>query len=496
MKKRLLRAFCLFLVSGGFALTTPASACQTTISENATVSGSWFSTCTSVNRRGAYAQYYTFTVSETSIVQIDLQSSVDPYLYLLAGDRPVDRFITSNDNGGGNFNSRIVRQLTAGTYTVEATTQATALTGSFSLSVRTNGGPTSCRSAFGPNADANGSWTADCVSVNRTGSYARYYTFTVPATNSVQIDLVSNVDSYLYLLAGDRPVSSFITSNDNGGGNFNARIVRTLVPGTYTLEATTSGPATPGTFHVSVRSGGGGESCRMTVAANLTRNDSWTNACTSVHRTGSNAKYFTFTLPQPVSVQIDVVSNTDSYLYLLAGDNPNNNFITSNDNGGGNFNARLVRNLVAGTYTVEATTESPGLTGPFTLSIRADGGGPACRTSLSLGATARGSWAPACISVHRTGSNARYYTFTLTKQTNVQIDLTSSIDSYLYLLTGASASNNFITSNDNGGGRGNARINRTLPAGTYTVEATTSLPAVPGAFTLKVAKVGKADEED
>jgi hypothetical protein len=78
MRKQLLIAFSLFTVSGWFSLAAPASACQATISGNASVSGSWFATCASANRRGAYAQYYTFTLTETSVVQIDLESSSIP----------------------------------------------------------------------------------------------------------------------------------------------------------------------------------------------------------------------------------------------------------------------------------------------------------------------------------------------------------------------------------------------------------------------------------
>ena len=151
---------------------------------------------------------------------------------------------------------------------------------------------------------------------------------------------------------------------------------------------------------------------------------------------------------------------------------------------------------MAGTYTIEATTFDSGVSGAFNLKIRADGGGPACRTALNLGATANGSWTAVCTSVHRPGSNARYYTFTVTKPTQVQIDLASSaVDSYLYLLPGSSPSNSPVTSNDNGGGRGNARISRTLAIGTYTLEATTALAGTTGPFTVKVTKIGK-DLED
>jgi hypothetical protein len=263
-----------------------------------------------------------------------------------------------------------VRLLTAGTYTIEATTRHAGLTGTFRLSVWTNGGPGSCRSVIGPNADANGSWIAGCVSVHRTGSYARYYTFTVPATTSVQIDLASNADSYLHLLSGNSPAGGSITSNDNSGGNFNARIIRTLVPGTYTIEATTDDPAVTGPFRLSVRSAGGGEACRKAINVGATARGNWTPACTSVHRPGSYARYYTFTLANPTNVQIDLSSSAaDSYLYLLAGASPSNNAITSNDNRGGNFNARIARTLQAGTYTIEAATKLAGAQAAFTLKV-------------------------------------------------------------------------------------------------------------------------------
>lgn len=495
MRRRLLLTSIFLMASGWLALAVPSLACQANISENSTVSGSWFASCTSLNQRGAYAQYYTFTLSQTAIVQIDLESSVDPFLFLLPGNQPTTNWITINDNGGESFNARIVRRLTPGTYTIEATTANSALTGTFKLSVRANGGPDSCRSAFGPNSDADGSWSQECIAVHREGSYARYYTFTLSSTASVQIDLVSNVDSFLYLLPGDSPANDWITLNDNGGENSNARIVRTLVPGTYTIEATTIDPAVTGEFHVSVRANGGGPGCRVTGAPNITRNENWTPACISVHREGSFARYYTFNLTQPASVQIDVVSPFDSFVYLLPGDNPSNNWIALNDNGGGNNNAQIVRTLVPGTYTIEATTAEPSVSGPLTLSLRTNGGGPACRSTLAIGATARASWGTACVSVHRPGSNARYYTFTLAKQTKVQIDLASTAaDAFLYLLSGNSPSNNSIAVDDNSGGRGNARLTRTLPPGTYTVEATTRLSGAQGAFTLKVAKLGKNGE--
>jgi hypothetical protein len=215
-----------------------------------------------------------------------------------------------------------------------------------------------------------------------------------------------------------------------------------------------------------------------------------------VHRLGKYARYYTFTLTEPVSVEIDVTSSVDSYLYLLQGDNPGNGYITFDNDGGGNFNARIVRLLTAGTYTIEATTYKPGTAGAFAMSLRSDGGGAACRSAVSTSQTVRGAWTPVCTSVHRPGRNARYYTFTVGQPGKVQIDLTATADSYLYLLAGNTASSGVLTYDNDTGGKHNARIVRTLSAGTYTIEATTNLPGLAGPFTLLVSRPRTASTDE
>ena len=53
-----------------------------------TRTGSWSASVASVNRPGRYAKFYGFSLSQRAKVQIDLASSVDTYLYLLAGPGP------------------------------------------------------------------------------------------------------------------------------------------------------------------------------------------------------------------------------------------------------------------------------------------------------------------------------------------------------------------------------------------------------------------------
>ena len=79
-----------------------------------------------------YADYYTFSLARPATLQIDLVQSaiagatdvVDPYLYLesgLYGSGSID-FLLQNDDGGVGYNSRILTgELSAGTYTIEAT---------------------------------------------------------------------------------------------------------------------------------------------------------------------------------------------------------------------------------------------------------------------------------------------------------------------------------------------------------------------------------------
>ena len=103
---------------------------------------------------------------------------------------------------------------------------------------------------------ANGSWASDCPSTNNSGSYARYYTFTLTEQSDVVVTLESSEDTYLFLLDGHGTNGRKLHENDDhitGSGctatsNFDSCIAETLEPGNYTIEATTLDPATTGDF--------------------------------------------------------------------------------------------------------------------------------------------------------------------------------------------------------------------------------------------------------
>jgi hypothetical protein len=259
-----------------------AQQCGFTISLNNSKSGSWESNCTSENNPGAYAKYYTFTLSSSQRVTIDLTSSTDTYLFLLNGSGRNGSVRDEDDDSGNGMDSRIIRTLSAGTYTVEATTYHAGRTGNFVVSVSDSTTPQDdCVTSINLNISKSGSWESRCASENRPGSYAKYYTFTLSSSQQVTIDLTSSKDTYLFLLNGSGTKGTVKNSNDDiDATTTNSQIIRTLSAGTYTVEATTYHPERTGNFVVSVSdSTRCSNDCPFVINAGL--NDAWYNSATN-----------------------------------------------------------------------------------------------------------------------------------------------------------------------------------------------------------------------
>ena len=232
------------------------------------ISGSWTGDCASTHRRGSYARFYSFILSQRTTVDINLRSSAVTFLYLLNGADSEGSVVNSDDHGGAGNNSLLDVTLEAGTYTVEATTFNAGVTRGFDLYIDATAAPPAppvlCIqtlprfSPFPGVSPIEGEWSSDCLSERRTGSYARYYTFTVQATppsssTQVTVNLESDVDTYLYLLAGEGSDGIEIASNDNWPHrNTQSQISEFLPGGTYTVEATTNQPAVAGEFFLTV----------------------------------------------------------------------------------------------------------------------------------------------------------------------------------------------------------------------------------------------------
>ena len=374
------------------------------------LSGSWNSACASTHRNGRYGRFYAFTLSERTEVQIDLTSSQDTVLYLLNGANSRGTIVTSDDDGGSGNNSRITTVLEAGTYTVEATTHNSRVTGDFRLSIDASAAPRNCFQHLGGlpdgRTDLSGSWNSACASTHRNGRYGRFYAFTLSERTEVQIDLTSSQDTVLYLLNGANSRGTIVTSDDDGGSGNNSRITTVLEAGTYTVEATTHNSRVTGDFRLSIDASAAPRNCFQHLGGlpdgRTDLSGSWNSACASTHRNGRYGRFYAFTLSERTEVQIDLTSSQDTVLYLLNGANSRGTIVTSDDDGGSGNNSRITTVLEAGTYTVEATTHNSRVTGDFRLSIDASaaprncfqhlGGLPDGRTDLS------GSWNSACAS--------------------------------------------------------------------------------------------------
>ena len=204
----------------------------------------------------------------------------------------------------------------------------------------------------------------------------------------------------------------------------------------------------------------------------------WTTEdCDSRFRIDSDAHSYRFQVAEGDRIRIDLASDdADPYLYLLAEDGSR---ITDNDDGGAALDARIERDLAAGTYLVEATTVGGRGRGPadFTLSIsHVAGCEPVHLGTLDPGVdlTASGTWTiDTCGSFVVAEHPAYTYSFTLPQGGRVLIDLISADGDPVLSL--ATSDGRFIGANDDGGGRRNSRIEQYLAAGTYVIEATTYL---------------------
>ena len=120
--------------------------CIQSLDGNGTVNGTWDSTCVSENTPlgdynypsgTRYARFYTFTLSVPSTVTMELNSSADTYMYLMQGTDKTGNIEHYNDDivVNENSDSRISESLSAGDYTIEATTYGVETSGNFTLTV-------------------------------------------------------------------------------------------------------------------------------------------------------------------------------------------------------------------------------------------------------------------------------------------------------------------------------------------------------------------------
>ena len=102
-------------------------------------------------------------------------------------------------------------------------------------------------------------WNDSCLSTSPEPSiggdrYARFYTFTLDSEMSLEINLTSTVDTYLYVLRGHGAHGTVVYENNDKelSGNTNSVVSGIFQPGDYTIEAITHHPSTTDEFLLTV----------------------------------------------------------------------------------------------------------------------------------------------------------------------------------------------------------------------------------------------------
>ncbi|MFC1719858.1 PPC domain-containing protein [Pseudomonadota bacterium] len=453
---------------------------------NAVKYGSWSEDCLSRNRIAAYAQYYTFTLTSTQTVTIDLKSSKYTFLILLDGSGIDGSVIQYDANGDGTeTNSQIITTLGRGTYTIEATTSGTTTSGAFTLSLSNlPPPPTPCIvSPITIDTDVSGSWTPSCVA--ESDRYSQYYTFTLLESQEVIIDLKSARDTYLTLLNGSTIAGSVIATNRFNPNGSGSQIDITLEKGTYTVRASTWSSGTSGDFVVSVNSAiPNCEGSISPMAIDTYVSGNWTSSC--VAESDRYSRYYTFKLLETQEVTIDLNSSQDTYLALLGGSTIDGSVIATNHNNPNGSGSQIVITLEKGTYTVQASSWTPRTSGDFVVSVSSVI--PNCEDSISpmaIDTNVSGSWTSSC--VDESDRYSQYYTFTLLESQKVTIDLNSSQDTYLALLGGSTIDGSVIATNHKNPNGSGSQLVIILEKGDYTVQASSWAPATSGDFVVSMS---------
>ncbi len=451
----------------GFA-RLPALSCADNLNGSGSTSGTWTDSCKAVIDSTRYNRYYTITVPQSATVTIDLQSSVDAYLYLRKGyNAQSGAALHEDDNSGGGTNAQISESLAAGKYTIEATAASTGQTGDFTLNVAGLKTIYDVSITAGANvtegSDATFMLTASpaptapldvSVRISQSGAFVASsgtQTVTIPTSGSATLAVPTVGDSV-----------------GEPDGSVTAELIDSLayVPSTTARQAkvAVSDDDRP---TISVTADGAiveGEDAWFTLSG--TRQTAVAAIDVTVSQTGD------FLAPTQTTTLVAALDSNGAGKFKIS---------TSNDHVV-EPNGTITVTLSSGTgYELSPTDSSAALT-------VSDNDVDYCTEELTKDVTTSDAWENDCRSRINFNKRSRYYTFNLAQQSAVTVDLQSMMDSYLYLRQGNQTKTGAALHQDDNSGNGNdAQISETLQAGWYTIEATTASLHQTGGFTLAIS---------
>ena len=203
-----------------------------------TRSGSWSSDIASVHLLGRYAKFYAFRLNRRGRVRLTLESSVDTYMFLLAGAGKNGVVLQRNDDYGSTLDSRITRTLDAGDYTIEATTYWVGRTGDFDLVARLMSGDAALSGLDLSAGELSPAFAAGETSYTASVEHTQNTITVTPTANHRDATITAKgvatasgtASAALPLLAGDNDIDVVVTAEDGTQRTYSITVTRAANP--------------------------------------------------------------------------------------------------------------------------------------------------------------------------------------------------------------------------------------------------------------------------
>ena len=509
--------------------------CSQPISTGTPILDGWISACESINRdiidpyntipgEGHRTKYFTFSLQDDTDIRIDVDSTVNTYIYILSG---TGEFAVPYEN----FNSETVTtSLPQGDYTIEVTTYERYAPGQFSIELNTYSNAGGCSQDLNLGSMISGSWSSDCEIRSWLDSNgdpyqgegperANYYRFTLTEAKEVRFRLAGQNDSktIFSLYESGNYLDKLATTQASYWGNPSSEFSIRLLPGSYELEITKYNEVAIGNYTISSFVFENDE-CANPIVLNATEEAYLASDCESLFRIVDGgiddpygaqpgtyyAKRFEFTLDEPTTILMSANTNSQSgYMYLAKRIDGQLQRLTETwleNSWNTTSSPSLYRTLDAGHYVIEVTSYYPEREGAITANIRVSAGLP-CETFLTLNSRTSGILGSSynCYSEFKSpyynydpyGPNngyqnfyARSYTFEIEQAGTYSIVGSSfSFATDIHLVQGGDLKGQLITEQSRSGEN---TINQFFEPGLYTVEVTSLIAGNTGPYSILV----------
>ncbi|MDD1642586.1 MAG: tyrosinase family protein, partial [Methylococcaceae bacterium] len=197
----------------------------------------------SIGQAGEF-DWYRFISPLASTYTIETQGGSDVFMSLY-GPNNQSALVTEDDDSGEGSNSRIVSNLSAGTYFVRIRHYQATGTGNYGITVNRIAQPQPDLTEI----TVNGAVLQGNIAA---ANESDVYTFTANIIATYTIATSGNTDTFVTLNGPDNQ-NAFISQDDDSGPGQNSQIVRVLTPGMYYVRVRHYSPTGTGAYGVSVK---------------------------------------------------------------------------------------------------------------------------------------------------------------------------------------------------------------------------------------------------